>query len=99
MFKVYYTDPKDGKAYAWDEATLNGALSITERFRKEGMTFVTMVSENPNHVGKSGVAGVVDGKLPDGSKYEYTKRDALSQRTKAPPVSTDNLIVDLDDPH
>lgn len=99
MFKVYYTDPKDNKAYSWDEATLTGALSITERFRKEGFTFVTMVSENPNMVGKPGVAGVKDGKLPDGSKYEYTKKDALSQRSKLPPVSTDNIEVDLDDPH
>lgn len=100
IFKVYYTDPKDGKAYSWDEATLTGALSITERFRKEGMTFVTMVSENPNHVGKSGVAGVVDGKLPDGSKYDWTKNDRVGAAFKSPPpVSTDNIVVDLDDPH
>ena len=99
MFKVYYTDPADNKCYSWDCSDLKDALYITESFRSKGMTFVTMVSENPNLVGKAGVAGVVDGTLPNGEKYEYTKRDALSQRTKLPPVSTDNIEVELDDPH
>lgn len=95
VYRIYYTDPVDNKAYAWDEKTLTGALSITERFRKEGMTFVTMVSENTDLVGKQGVVGVENGKLPNGEKYEYTKRDALSQRTKI--NLTDEVVVNIDD--
>jgi hypothetical protein len=68
--------------------------------RQSGRTFVTMVSENPNNVGKKGVSSVVDGMLPDGSKYDWTKKDRVGAAFKSPPpVSTDNLVVDLDDPH
>lgn len=74
MYKIYYTDPNTNKAYAWDERTLEGALDITEIFRNRGMRFVTMVSENPDQVGKSGVDAVVDGKLPDGLDYTWKKR-------------------------
>ena len=74
MFKVYYTDPKTNRAYSWDCTGLTDALTIAERFRNEGMTFVTMVSEDPNRVGKDGVAGVENGVLPDGSAYTWKKR-------------------------
>ena len=74
MFKVYYTDPKTNRAYNWDCTGLIDALSITERFRREGMTFVTMVSEDPNRVGKDGVDAVVEGVLPNGDAYTWKKR-------------------------
>ena len=75
MFKVYYTDPKTNKAYSWDCTGLTDCLTIAERFRNEGMTFVTMVSEDPNRVGKDGVDSVTaDNVLPDGSDYTWKKR-------------------------
>lgn len=74
MFKIYYTDPEDNQAYSWDEATLNGALTISEQMRKRGMSYVSMVSENPNVVGKPGVDAVVNGRTPDGHEYTWMKR-------------------------
>ena len=60
MFKVYYTDPVDDKSYGWNCTKLTDALSTAELFRTKGMGFVTMVSEDPDHVGKSGVDEVTD---------------------------------------
>ena len=74
MFKVYYTDPINNQALAWDEKNLTGALSVAEIFRKKGMTFVTVVSENPDSVGKSGVDSIEENVLPDGSIYQWRKR-------------------------
>ena len=75
MFKVYYTDPKNNKPYHWDCTGLVDALTLSRRFRDEGMTFVTMVSEDPNSVGKPGVDGVSeDNVLPDGTAYTWKKR-------------------------
>ena len=74
MFKVYYTDPKTNKAYSWDCNGLVDALTLAKRFREEGMSFVTMVSEDPNSVGKPGVDSVEDGLLPDGNAYGWKKR-------------------------
>ena len=99
MYKVYWTNPDTNESHSKDFEDLSASLKECEQLRQSGRTFVTMVSENPNMVGKAGAGVIVDGKLPSGEKYEYTKRDTLSQRTKSPPVSTDNLIVDLDDPH
>ena len=74
MFKVYYTDPVDQKCYSWDSPNLTDALYITEVFRKKGMSFVTMVSEDPNSVGKPGVDAILEGVLPDGHSYSWRKR-------------------------
>jgi hypothetical protein len=43
------------------------------------MIFVTMVSEDPNHVGKPGVDSVVDGKTPDGVAYTWNKASRIGQ--------------------
>ncbi len=74
FIKVYYTDPKTDRAYSWDCTGLTDGLTIAERFRREGMTFVTMVSHDPNRVGVDGVDSVEDGVLPDGSAYTWKKR-------------------------
>ena len=74
MYKIYYTDPVDNKCYNWDEHTLEGALSITEHFRKLNMIFVTMVSEIPDCITKPGVDAIVDGILPCGNSYTWRKR-------------------------
>jgi hypothetical protein len=60
MFRVYYTDPVSGDANGHDLESLTEALRYTEGFRKLGMIFVTMVSENPDCVSKMGVDEVTD---------------------------------------
>jgi hypothetical protein len=79
MFKIYYTDPVTNWSHAHDADTLSEALRYTEGFRKLGMTFVTMVSEDPNHVGKPGVDSVVDGRTPDGVAYTWNKASRIGQ--------------------
>jgi topoisomerase IA-like protein len=73
MFKVYWTDFTNTPQGIYTN-TLNRALQISEEKRREGFTFVTMVGENPNSIGKPGVDSVVDGKLPDGLDYTWMKR-------------------------
>lgn len=98
-YKVYWTNPTTNKAASKDFEHLSDALAECEQLRRSNKEFVTLVSENPDHVGKVGVAGVVDGKLPDGSDYSWTKEDCVGAAFKTQPlVSTDNLVVDLDDP-
>lgn len=72
MFKIYWTDFA-GAACAQDEAQLTQALAIVKKKRDAGFSFVTMVAEDPQHVGKPGVDAVVDGKTPDGADYEWSK--------------------------
>ncbi len=73
MFKVYWTDPT-GQPCSQDFDGLTDALSHSKYLRDIGRTFVTMVSENPDVVGKPGVDSVVDGVLPDGEAYTWMKR-------------------------
>lgn len=73
MFRVYWTD-EAGKAQALYVQGLNKVLKITEDLRKAGNTFVTMVSEDPNQVGKPGVDEITEGILPDGEEYSWRKR-------------------------
>jgi hypothetical protein len=73
VFKVYWTD-YDDKPQALYVMGLNKVLKITEDLRKQGYTFVTMVSEDPNSVGKPGVDEIVEGTLPDGGEYSWRKR-------------------------
>lgn len=90
MFKVYWTNAA-GEPNSEDVTTLNDALASTERLRKSGNRFVTMVSENPEHVGKPGVATVSDGKTPDGSDYTWSKQHRAGKSRK-----TDALITNQD---
>ena len=48
-------------------------LALVKEKRDAGFSFVTMVAEDPNHVGKPGVDAVVDGKTPDGQVYDWSK--------------------------
>lgn len=77
MFKIYYTDPLSDCSHAHDVDSLSEALRYTEGFRKLGMTFVTMVSADPNQVGKPGVDAVIDGKTPDGIAYTWNKSSRI----------------------
>jgi hypothetical protein len=72
MFKIYWTTA-DHQAHAQDEAGLTRALEIVKTKRDAGYSFVTMVAEDPQHVGKPGVDAVVDGKTPDGEDYAWSK--------------------------
>lgn len=82
MFKVYYTNPVTEWCYSHDLDTLSEALRYTEESRKQGMTFVTMVSENPNSVGKAGVDEIKDGKCPDGVAYDWNKASRIGRMKK-----------------
>ena len=73
MYKIYWTDFTNTPQGIYTN-TLDGALRICEEKRSAGYTFVTMVSENPNSVGKSGVDEIKDGVLPDGTEYTWRKR-------------------------
>jgi hypothetical protein len=74
MYKIYFTN-EYGEARSYDEPTLSEALKTVEGLRRQTRyKFITMVSENPDCVGKQGVDSVVDGKLPDGNDYEWKKR-------------------------
>lgn len=77
MFKIYYTDPDTDFSQSHNVETLTEALQYTEGWRKLGMTFVTMVAEDPNQVGKPGVDSIVDGVCPDGVKYDWNKSSRI----------------------
>lgn len=72
MYKVYYTN-KNGEPHSYDIESLSEALDLASYLRKNNR-FVTMCSENPDSVGMLGVDAVIDGKLPDGTDYEWKKR-------------------------
>lgn len=93
IFKVYWTDPS-GKPNSQDESDLSVALALAEAKRREGMSFVTMVSENPDHVGKPGVAAVENGKTPDGHVYDWSKAGragAIRRHERADYVKTNTV--------
>ena len=73
MYKVYYTTI-DNAPHAEMFDDMATALSATQFHRSLGHTFVTMVGENPNSIGKPGVDAIVNGKLPDGEDYTWMKR-------------------------
>ena len=72
MYKIYWTDATNA-ACSEDETLLTRALDLVKAKRDAGHSFVTMVAEDPDHVGKPGVDAVVDGKTPDGQDYEWSK--------------------------
>ena len=72
MFKIYWTAAHD-EPCAQSEELLSQALALVKEKRDAGFSFVTMVAEDPNHVGKPGVDAVVDGKTPDGQVYDWSK--------------------------
>jgi hypothetical protein len=72
MFKIYWTGA-DSQACSQDEELLTKALDIVKEKRDAGYAFVTMVAEDPSHVGKPGVDAVLDGKTPDGQDYDWSK--------------------------
>lgn len=73
MYKVYWTTPS-GLTLGTEYLEMIAALDEANRLRSVGMRHVAMASENPNQVGQMGVDSVVDGKLPSGEEYTWSKR-------------------------
>ena len=90
MFKIYWTDAHNA-ACSHDEASLTKALEIVKARRDAGHRFVTLVAEDPHHVGKPGVDSVVDGKTPDGQDYDWSKAGRAGK-----PRKNDKLVVAKD---
>lgn len=74
MYKVYWTNPGNNESYGEYFGNLTDALAECKILRECGRTFVTLVSELENSVGKPGVDEIRQGVLPDGSKYTWKKR-------------------------
>jgi hypothetical protein len=73
MYKVYWTE-EDGQARSEDYLEMIEALTRVNNMRTVGRSYVAMVGENPNQVGKMGVDSIEDGKLPNGEDYTWKKR-------------------------
>lgn len=90
MFKIYWTD-ENNQVHGEETAALVQALQITKDKRDAGHRFVTMVSENIQHVGKPGVDTIVDGKTPDGHDYDWSKAGRAGK-----PRRNDKVITNKD---
>jgi hypothetical protein len=90
MFKIYWTDA-DSQVHGQETAEIVQALQITKEKRDAGHTFVTMVSENTQHVGKPGVDTIADGKTPDGEDYDWSKAGRAGR-----PRKNDRIITNKD---
>jgi hypothetical protein len=77
---LYYHKPDPGgvdlfpTAEYFGDTELGPALARTEQVRQLGFTHVCISTEDPNSVGKPGVASVEGGKTPDGEPYDWRKR-------------------------
>jgi len=90
MFKIYWTGA-NSEACSQNEALLTNALEIVKEKRNAGYSFVTMVAEDPNQVGKPGVDAVENGKTPDGEVYDWSKAGRAGR-----PRKHDKLVTDKD---
>ena len=87
MFKIYWTNTNN-EACSHDEPRLTQALEIVKEKRNAGYSFVTMVAEDPNQVGKPGVDAVVNGKTPDGEVYDWSKAGRAGKPRKNDKIVT-----------
>lgn len=75
-YRVYASDMKNAEVVAKDfegVGAMGAALAFMQECRQSGMRYVTMQSENPDCVSPDGVSAVEEGKLPNGTKYEWSK--------------------------
>lgn len=78
MFKVYYTDSNNvANSLDFSDTDMKEALVAMQDLRTQNFSFVTMVSENPNSIGKPGVDSVKDGLTPDGIPYTWNKASRI----------------------
>ena len=87
MFKIYWTDANQ-QVHGQETAEIVQALQIATDRRDAGNTFVTLVSENPQQVGKPGVDTIADGKTPDGQDYDWSKAGRAGRPRKSDRVVT-----------
>ena len=72
---IYWIEEMNGELFPNCEMFPDGEEQITkmlkrcEQLRSAGKLFVTSCSHHSN-----GVAGIIDGKLPDGNVYQWRKR-------------------------
>lgn len=90
MFKIYWTD-ENNQAHGQEATEIVQALQITKDKRDAGFSFVTMVSENTQQVGKPGVDTIVDGKTPDGQDYDWSKAGRAGR-----PRKNDRIVTNKD---
>lgn len=78
MFKVYYTDSNNvANSLDFSDTDMKEALVAMQDLRTQNFSFVTMVSENPNSIGKPGVDSVKNGLTPDGIPYTWNKASRI----------------------
>jgi hypothetical protein len=87
MFKIYWT-AANHEACSQNEVLLSKALELVKEKRNAGYSFVTMVAEDPNQVGKPGVDAVENGKTPDGQVYEWSKAGRAGKPRKHDKIVT-----------
>lgn len=90
MFKIYWTD-ENNQVHGQEATEIVPALQIAKDKRDAGYSFVTMVSENTQHVGKQGVDTIVDGKTPDGHDYDWSKAGRAGR-----PRKNDRIVTNKD---
>lgn len=61
----------------WWCDNIDRALIHAEQARRRGFAFVTIASQSIDQVGKDGVDTVTDGKLPDGTVYDWNKNSRI----------------------
>lgn len=54
MYRIYFTDPKTQQPFATDTQHLEHALKYCERMRRDGMLYVSMVTDYQDMSGKPG---------------------------------------------
>jgi hypothetical protein len=64
MYKIYFTYPESNDPFSVDISDLSTALKYAESLRNSKMSYVTMVSDYANMVGKSGVSGINSNYVP-----------------------------------
>jgi hypothetical protein len=85
VFKIYWTEAS--APCSQDEPLLTQALAVVKQRREAGCSFVTMVAEDPQQVGKPGVDAVEHGKTPDGHTYDWSKAGRAGKPRKGDRVA------------
>lgn len=71
---VYFLDiNRTPRCKEYTDLQMTEALGQCQDLRQQGYTHVTMVTQLDGQVGGMGVSAVVDGKLPNGDTYEWSK--------------------------
>jgi hypothetical protein len=84
-YTIYWTY-KGVRPNSLVKTNLSEALEFLGELRKDAVanefTFITMVGENQNQVGKTGVDEVKNGMTPDGIEYTWNKSSRIGATRK-----------------